>query len=314
MLKLQLAEYRDETDRIRVLYFHALGNDKLPGYTPGAHLDFELGALGSRSYSLIDWQPLPASPITYTVAVQREDDGDGGSSAMHQLQVGQTIQVTPPKNDFELLDSSAPVLLLAGGIGVTPLISMATRLREKSATFAFHYAARSARAMGFKEAIGGHFGEHAQLYFDDTAPLDLSKLLAAQPASTEIYICGPAGMIEAARAASIAAGLPTQNIHVELFSTPASNEDDSAFEVEIQETGEVFNIPADKTIIEVLEEAGKDIVFDCQRGDCGICQTDVISGVPDHRDVVLSDAEKASGTVMQICVSRAKSRRLVLDL
>ena len=121
-------------------------------------------------------------------------------------------------------------------------------------------------------------------------------------------------MIDAARSAAQAAGLSNDNIYVELFSTTGTAGDDTPFEVEIKETGEVFVIPVGKTIIEVLEDAGKDLMYDCQRGDCGICQTDVISGEPDHRDVVLSEAERASGEVMQICVSRAKSSRLVLDI
>ena len=121
-------------------------------------------------------------------------------------------------------------------------------------------------------------------------------------------------MIDAARAAAVAAGQNEDQIHIELFTNAAAQDSDTAFEVEIQDSGAVFTIPPGKSIIDVLEAEGMDLMYDCQRGDCGICQTDVISGEPDHRDVVLSDAERASGKVMQICVSRAKSARLVLDL
>jgi vanillate O-demethylase ferredoxin subunit len=131
---------------------------------------------------------------------------------------------------------------------------------------------------------------------------------------THIYLCGPKGMIDAARTAAVSEGHPEDQIHIELFTSAATAEGDTAFEVEIADTGAVYTIPPGKTIIDVLEDEGMDLIYDCQRGDCGICQTDVISGTPDHRDVVLSDAEKASGKVMQICVSRAKSDRLVLDL
>ncbi len=321
MNHLKLVDRRDETDRIRILQFTASSGDALPAYTAGTHLDFELDGIGNRSYSLIDWpqhsdQNPPGSEKiqSYTIAVQREDDGDGGSKMMHQLQIGQSINASDPVNDFELIDSVAPVLLLAGGIGITPLISMATSLASQKHPFSLHYAARSLSVMGFHSTLSEHFADHVQFYFDDTRPLDLAALFSEQGESTELYICGPKGMIEAARKAATTAGFADNNIHVELFSSPDTESGDSAFEVEINDSGEVFEIPVGQSIIDVLEAAGKDLMFDCQRGDCGICQTDVISGIPDHRDVVLSEADRASGKVMQICVSRAKSPRLVLDL
>ena len=291
--------------------------EALPGYAAGAHLEFVLESVGQRAYSLINW-PADNSPQSntesYTVAVQREDEGQGGSSAMHQLQVGQVIQASPPANDFALSDGDAPIVLLAGGIGVTPLISMATELNREGRDFTFHYAGRSASIMGFREELANAFSERVCFHFDDESPLDLSTLMQGLDTSTALYICGPKGMIDAARACAETAGLLNNNIHVELFSTPATEGEDMPFEVEIKATGEIFVIPVGKTIIEVLEEAGKELMYDCQRGDCGICQTDVISGVPDHRDVVLSESDRASGKLMQICVSRAKSARLVLDV
>ena len=317
MLKLKLVHILDETERVRVFRFNSATGEALPEYAAGAHLEFDLGSAGQRAYSLIDW-PSDSSPRgggeNYTVAVQREDEGQGGSSAMHQLQVGQIVQASSPANDFALMDSDAPVVLLAGGIGVTPLISMATRLRRQARPFTFHYMARSASLMSFRDTLASEFEEQARFHFDDQSPLDLPALMQSLDASTEVYICGPKGMIEAARTSAEAAGLHNANIHVELFSTPTTEGEDMPFEIEIKDTGEVFVIPVGKSIIDVLEEAGKELMYDCQRGDCGICQTDVISGEPDHRDVVLSEADRASGKVMQICVSRAKSSRLVLDL
>jgi len=305
---LQLVNQRDETERIRVLEFAAASkHDVLPSYSAGAHIDFQLGTLGVRSYSLMDWQQIPTPPKTYCIAVQREDDGDGGSKAMHDMEVGQTVHTSAPINDFELQNTEAQVLLLAGGIGVTPLISMATQLSAQN-------SARSDALMGFKDALLNAFPEQTTLYFDNQSPLNLTELLAEQAATTELYLCGPRGMIDAAKQAALEAGLQGQRIHIELFATPTTNDTDTAFEVELKDSGEVFDIPVGKTIIEVLEDAGKDLMYDCQRGDCGICQTDVVSGIPDHRDVVLSEADRAAGNVMQICVSRAKSSRLVLDL
>lgn len=308
---LVITAIRDETDRIRVFDLAAAEGGDLPRYTAGAHLTFDLGDLGTRSYSLIDW-PDEDDPARYTIAVQREDEGDGGSKAMHALQVGDSITVDGPKNDFELRDHDGPALLLAGGIGVTPMISMATALKAADRPYRFIFAARSADVMGFGEPIANQFD--ATLKYDESDPLDLPALMADLEPGTHLYICGPKGMIDAARREAVKADLPEDRIHIELFTSAADADGDTAFEVEIQDSGEVFTIPPGKTIIEVLEEAGMDLMYDCQRGDCGICQTDVISGEPDHRDVVLSDAEKASNKVMQICVSRAKSDRLVLDL
>lgn len=314
MLKLVLTEDRNETDRIRVMRFTDASGGTLPGYSAGAHIDFDLGDKGKRSYSLIDWSPAPNGPESYTVAVQREEDGLGGSKTMHGLEIGSTIEAAGPINDFELREGPGPVLLLAGGIGVTPLISMATAMTGTGRDFAFHYAARSASVMGFQRGLAEAFADRMAFHFDDEAPVDIPGLMSGAEPGTGIYICGPKGMIDAARSAAAEAGHEQGNIHVELFTTPAATADDRDFEVEIHDTGEVFTIPAGKSIIEVLEEAGKELMYDCRRGDCGICQTDVIDGVPDHRDVVLSDADRASGKVMQICVGRAKSPRLVLDL
>lgn len=311
MPKLTLQQIEDETPAIRVFQFRATDGSALPDYTPGAHLDFDLGATGTRSYSLIDWPGDPNSAI-YRIAVQREDAGQGGSLAMHALRVGDEVDATSPSNDFELQAGAAPVLLLAGGIGVTPLISMATALVAQGRPFAFHYAGRTEAAMGFTASLRTTMADRLTLHFDDVNPLDMAALMGAQPANTQLYICGPKGMIEAARAAAEAAGI--QDIHVELFATPDTAGDDASFEVEIHDSGQVFTVPQGKSIIDVLEEAGIDLMYDCQRGDCGICQTDVIAGEPDHRDVVLTEAERESGKIMQICVSRAKSARLVLDL
>lgn len=310
-MKLVLESVEPETEAIRVFRFREQAGGRLPGYEPGAHIDFDLGAPGTRSYSLIDW---PEASQYYTIAVQREDYGEGGSKAMHALSLGDEVSASGPKNDFRLVENAPHTLLLAGGIGITPLISMATRLQAAGRSFQLHYCARTEERMGFAEALKTAFGSAVTLHFDDQSPLDLSKLLSAQETATHLYICGPKGMIDAARTAASQAGFADDAVHVELFSSPVKSAEDSSFEVEVHGTGQVVSVAPDQTIIEALEAAGLDVMYDCQRGDCGICQTDVISGEPDHRDVVLSDAEKASGKVMQICVSRAKSARLVLDL
>lgn len=309
---LVLAETEDLTDAIRSMTFRAAGGGVLPGYTAGAHVTFDLGEAGERSYSLIDWSGDATAPEAYVFAVQREAAGEGGSKAMHVVEVGAQVSASGPKNDFPL-EPGVPALLIAGGIGITPLITMAAQLTAEGREFAFHYAARSAREAAFVPALEAAFGAKLEMHFDDIAMIDLAGVIGARPEGAHLFVCGPKGMIEAARSAATAAGMEDRAIHFELFTNEATQDGDTAFEVEIN-SGEVFTIPPGRTIIEVLEEGGVDLMYDCQRGDCGICQTDVLEGVPDHRDVVLSEDERASGKVMQICVSRAKTPRLVLDI
>ncbi|WP_420413952.1 PDR/VanB family oxidoreductase [Roseibium sp.] len=313
MPELKIQQIDTVTDRIKLFTLVAADGSDLAAYDAGAHIDFDLGSAGTRSYSLVDFETRATPVAAYHVAVQREDDGDGGSKAMHALSVGDTVSVTPPKNDFHLHVGTAPALLIAGGIGVTPIISFAAELKSRGAQFAFHYAARDASNCAFQTELESQFGDALTLWFDDQKMIELDRLIGEARPDTNIYCCGPKGMIEAVRERAEAAGFAKEQIHFELFASPASHDGDQPFEVEISD-GRVFSVPADKTIVEVLEENGVDVMYDCARGDCGICQTDVVSGTPDHRDVVLSDAERASGEIMQICVSRAKSARLVLDI
>lgn len=313
-LELIVQSFTDVTPRIREFVLCLPDGSPLPGYSPGSHIDVHLDDVGKRSYSLIDWQTPSEKPTHYTVAVQREDDGQGGSRAMHALSVGQRLRCSAPENDFPLGDHSESVLLLGGGIGVTPIISLACALRDRGTPFHFHYTGRSRGVMAYEQQLSDALGTAVTQYTDDDSPLDLKALFESMPSTTSVYLCGPAGLMEATRTQAEAAGLPHDQLHVEVFAAPVADSSDQSFEIELASTGEVHVIPPGKSIIEVLEDAGVELMFDCQRGDCGICQTEVISGTPDHRDFVLSEEERSTGKVMQICVSRARSERLVLDL
>lgn len=309
-LELRVENITQETSEICCLTLRAPDGADLPPADPGAHVEVTTLA-GLRAYSLLATGPNLAE---YRIAVKREDDGQGGSRAIHALAVGDTITASAPKNDFPLTGADVPVLLIGGGIGITPLVPMAAALKARGARYALHLCARNATAMAFRDVLTDQHAEAFHPWFDDTALADFPALIQTTSPKSHIYICGPRGMIDTVRALAETAGFTPDQIHIELFENSATAEGDTAFEVEIKDSGEVFTIPPGRSIIEVLEEAGIDLVYDCTRGDCGICQTDVIDGVPDHRDVVLSDAERDSGRVMQICVSRAKSARLVLDL
>ena len=314
ILELVVSGIERLTDDISLFSLAAPDGGPLPPFTPGAHVDFSLGASGSRSYSLVDFTGDTDAATRYRIAVQREMEGQGGSMAMHSLSEGDRLSATGPSNSFALHEGNAPALLLAGGIGITPMPSFAAELFRRGAPFQLHYCARTESRAAFAARLKQAFGDAVRIWFDDTCPADLAALVGAADPAAHVYCCGPSGMIDAARALALESGYLETQFHFELFTTPAPNDDDAQFEVEIHSTGKVLTIPPGKSIIDVLEENGHDVMYDCRRGDCGICQTEVVSGNPDHRDVVLTEEERASGKVMQICVSRAKSARLVLDL
>lgn len=306
-LDLQVVGRTDATDRIAAFELCRFGGGALPAWDAGAHIRVDLPGVGSRAYSLIRWGA-ERVPGLYRIAVQHEPGGAGGSAAMHRLKVGDRVTASAPACDFPLRD--APAVLLAGGIGVTPLISMAAELTAAGLPFDFVYAVRSAGAALWPKALRARFG--AAIRADDASPVDLDAVVAGL-GERHLYLCGPRGMIDTVRSRAEAAGVPADRVHVELFENGAAVRG-GAFEVVVASTGATFTVFEGQSIVDVLEAAGVDVVSDCRRGDCGICQTGVLEGEPDHRDVVLSEAERAAGRVMQICVSRAKSARLVLDL
>ncbi len=313
----RVAETRAAAERVRSLLL-VPQDAPAPGWTAGAHVRLHLPRGGDRPYSLVNFDPAPgatAAPAALRLGVLLEADSRGGSAHVHSLSPGDAVVLSPPANDFPLRPSPLPPLLLAGGIGITPLASMAAELTAAGRRFDLHYAGRSRSAMAFLDELGALCGPRLHLHPDDTPDrLDLPALMAAADPARDLYICGPRGLIEAARTAALARGFDPARIFVELFAPEGPQAGDTAFEVELASTGRVFTVPPGTSIIDVLEAAGIDLLYDCRRGDCGICQTGVLAGVPDHRDVILTPSERAAGKVMQICVSRARSPRLVLDL
>ncbi len=318
-LTLKVTDIGAPAPAIRAVQLVTADATPLPGFRAGAHIRVFLPDGGHRHYSLMNLASTPdatAAPTSYRLGVLLEQNGQGGSAYMHALKIGDTISTSAPNNDFPLAQSPAHSVLIAGGIGVTPITSMAAELRAAGRPFALHYSGRSRTRLAFVDEIEALCQGACTVYCDDEPEhrLDLRALIASLTVGDHIYVCGPRGMIEAARELAAEMGHSRDHVHFELFSTPKDQAGDTAFEVEIGSTGQVVVVPADRTIIQALEAEGLDLIYDCQRGDCGICQTGVLAGVPDHRDVVLTDRERAANTVMQICVSRAKTDRLVLDL
>jgi ferredoxin-NADP reductase len=307
------------TPRIREFVLARTNGAPMPGWAAGAHIDVHLPDVGRRSYSLIETaSPRAAAehPTAYRIAVLQENKSRGGSTRMHSLKPGERLTISSPANNFPLGAGTSAVALVAGGIGVTPLLTMACELSAAKRPFSFHYAGRSRAELAFLGEIQQLTGAGAAIHADDEAGrlFDLEGLMTRLGADVPLYLCGPLPMIESAIALAKQLNWPQGRLHFEIFTAPEEKAGDASFEVELKSSGRVYEIPANKTILDVLIEAGEDPMHDCKRGDCGICQTTVIEGIPDHRDYILSDGEKASNKVMQICVSRAKSKRLVLDL
>ena len=303
-------------DGVQEVVLRAADGAPLPSFTPGAHLRVDLPDGRTNAYSLIDAEGAGNAPLRYVLVIRLDPAGQGGSRHMHALKAGDPLAVNVPRNDFPLREHAGRAILVAGGIGITPILSMAAALHGTGRPYRLHYAARNHAAAAYAEALAERHGEALSLHLDDEAggPLDVATVLADARPDDHVYVCGPRPMIDAVRGGAEARGLGPDQIHSELFDAPAPSADDAAFEVEIASTGQIVQVPADRSIIDALEDAGIDVMYDCQRGDCGICQTTVLEGVPDHRDVVLSEAERAAGDVMQICVSRALTPRLKLDL
>lgn len=313
-LQLVVRETIDEAPLVKAIVLDSADGAPLPAFAPGSHVRVMLPQGGDRPYSLVD---LPAyrAPATYVLGARLELDGSGGSRYMHSLKAGDRIATSRPIDNFPLHEGTHSALLFAGGIGITPILSMACALAASSRPFRLHYAGRSRGHLAFTGPLSEICGEALSIHYDDEPDtrLDIEAALSHAPTDAEIYVCGPAGMIDAVKATAAAKGFAPERVRFELF-TPAPTGADAAFEVEVRSSGLVVAVPPGQSIIDALEMAGVEVVYDCRRGDCGICQCGVLEGIPDHRDVVLSDAERASNRVMQICVSRARSPRLVLDL
>ncbi len=318
-LTLTVTEVRSETPLVRAVVLARPHGEPLPSWQPGAHIRIKLPGGDDRSYSLInlrDDAQATTRPTAYSLGIRLEDPSQGGSRFMHALKSGDSVEVLAPSNNFPLNPGSEAVVLIAGGIGITPIASMAAALTTDKRPYRLYYAGRSREQLAFIKELEALCGDRLALHIDDAAGkvFDIRGLMASLSGNEPVYCCGPRAMIDTAIAAAKELGWENGRLRFELFTAAAPVAGDGAFEVVLKSTGESFLIPPDKTILDVLIDAGKDPLHDCKRGDCGICQVDVIEGVPDHRDYILTDAEKAEGKKMQICVSRSKSPRLVLDL
>lgn len=316
-LSVRVADKRIEAQDVVSLELVDRGGAPLPPFTAGAHIDVHLPGGLIRQYSLLNDC---TERTRYRIGVLREPQSRGGSVAVHQdIQVGDTLYISQPRNRFAL--QSAPYsLLLAGGIGVTPILCMARRLQAQAAEFQLHYWCRTRARAAFLSDIDALGAAHAPgLHFDDEpdTALDVSGLLAGVSAQAQLYVCGPAGFIDHVITRAREHGIDDSRIHFERFAAaecPDTNTDVQAFQVRLGSTGEVFDIPANEPVTRALDRQGVFIPVSCEEGICGTCLTGVIEGTPDHRDTYLTDDEHAANKEFTPCVSRSKTPILVIDL
>jgi vanillate O-demethylase ferredoxin subunit len=269
-----------------------------------------------RSYSLVNSQD---ERRRYVLAVQRDRSSRGGSTWVHdRLNVGDTIVVSHPRNNFPLTETAAHSLFIAGGIGITPVWCMIQRLVSLSRPFELYYCSRTLKEAAFREpleALARVSGAKIIFNFDAELGgkmLDIAAVVASTPATTHLYCCGPLSMLEAFETATKA--LQRERVHVEYFAAREAPATAGGFTVVLAKTGKSFIIEPGKTILGTLLDSGLDIPSSCHEGICGTCETRVLEGVPDHRDLVLTEAERAASKTMMICCSGSKSEKLVLDL
>ena len=309
-INMKVVRKRALTGQISEFTMEPIDGGTLPAFTPGAHVTVQTPSGAMRRYSLVGSGEAPSS---YTIAVKREPESRGGSASMHDnVEEGTELVVEEPENDFELSEANE-YLLIAGGIGVTPIYSMAQELERQNKRFNIIYVTRSAGDTAYLDEMTEAFGDRILIHHDDGDPEKVYDFWDhfAEPQKTHVFCCGPKPLMEEIKAVS--GHWPEGRVHFEDFKPiDVVRDDDVAFEVELAKSGGTITVPEDRSILEALRDAGHATVSSCESGTCGTCKTRLISGEVDHRDMVLMDHEK-DDTIM-ICVSRAASGKLVLDL
>ncbi|MCZ2846525.1 PDR/VanB family oxidoreductase [Modestobacter sp. VKM Ac-2978] len=316
-LRLQVARRTTGAEGVVVLELRDPTGADLPAWSPGAHIDLLLPGGLTRQYSLCGD---PHDRAVWQIGVLREPEGRGGSALVHdQVQEGAEIDVRGPRNHFELVPA-ARYVFIAGGIGITPILPMAAAAEEAGATWEFHYGGRTRTSMAFLEALDaleektGH-GLRITLHpQDEVGLIDLDRILGTPQPDTRVYCCGPEPLLAAVE--QRCADWPPGALHVERFAPKEQGERvlSGDFDVELTLSGATLTVPPDKSILQVVEEAGIPVLSSCQEGTCGTCETGVLEGTVDHRDSLLTPEEQAANDTMFICVSRAACPKLVLEL
>ncbi|MFJ4346537.1 PDR/VanB family oxidoreductase [Pseudomonas sp. NPDC089401] len=313
VLNLQITDLTAEAKGVMVIELRSTTGQALPPFKPGAHVELHLPGNIVRQYSLCNDA---RETHRYCLGVGLSPSSRGGSRHVHRsLKVGDTLKVSPPRNHFPLQEDAPQLVFFAGGIGITPVWSMIQWCEANGRPWHLFYLVRNRQRAAFLETLGG-FGDRVTLHADDEAGglFDIAAAIARQPANVHIYTCGPTPLMLAVEAA--ASGFPDGQVHFEWFTPrqPTASGADKAFTVQLARSGRSLEVPADKSILEVLEANGLRVESSCREGTCASCEICVLEGIPEHRDSVLTAAERNNNDVMMICVSRSRSENLVLDL
>ncbi len=318
-LQVRVARIWQEAGGIKGFELVGAEGKPLPPFTAGAHIGIHLPNGTIRHYSMCND---PSDAGHYELGILKAPDSRGGSNYMHdEVKIGDVLRIDPPRNNFQLKLDAATYILIAGGIGVTPLLAMARNLNRAGLDYRLYYCTRAAEVTAFRDLLDGtEFAGKVQFVHDGGDPkngLDVVTTLRDIPANGRLYCCGPGGLMAAVKAAS--SHWPSSHVHFEAFSAvpelrPTGAGPDAAFEIELANSGTVLPVPADTSILHVLRDHGIAIPSACEEGICGTCIVNVLEGEPDHRDQILTDEERAEGKCITVCCSRSRTARLKLDL
>jgi vanillate O-demethylase ferredoxin subunit len=316
LLQVRVARKQVQALDIVSLDLVAVDGSALPPFTPGAHVDVHLPGGLVRQYSLCND---PAGASCYRIGVLRTAPSRGGSEAVHALTEGQVLSISAPRNQFPLAAGAQQHVLVAGGIGLTPLLCMAEQLAREGKAFTLHYAVRDAERVAFRDRLeSAALAPHVQLHLSSDPAVQqqaLARVLASPATGSHLYVCGPGGFMDAVLATARTAGWAADCLHSESFTPVVEVRDtDGDFEIEIASTGQVILVERGQTALAALSINGVQVLSSCEQGICGTCLTGVKAGVPDHRDQYLTEEEQAANDQFLPCCSRAKSARLVVDL
>ncbi|MGQ3056512.1 MAG: PDR/VanB family oxidoreductase [Nevskia sp.] len=316
LLTLRIDAIRCEARDALLIELRDPAGDPLPPFTAGAHVELEIEPRLRRSYSLCN-DPLERDRYCLGVGLAR--DSRGGSRRIHDsYRVGQLVRVSQPRNHFPLSAADGERLFIAGGIGITPIMAMIHQSQREGRPWKLHYCVRNRVRAAFYETLQALAPGRVHFHFDDEQQgrlFDADAALSQAPANAGIYTCGPEPLMKAVEAAGSRSGRAADDLHFEWFSAAAvDSAADKAFRVLLARTGIELQVPADRSLLDVLEENGCGVPYACREGTCGTCRTEVLAGDCEHRDTVLSAAEKADNRAIMVCVSRARSERIEIDL
>ncbi len=314
-IEVRVARRQAEAEGICSFELVRADGGALPAFTAGSHVELHIPGGAVRPYSLAN---SPADRQRYVIGVLREPASRGGSVALHeQVQEGDLLAIGQPRNLFPLAEGASSHLLLAGGIGITPMLSMAEHLLATGADFRLHYAARSPAHAAFLERLSAApLAGHVRCHFGGQGQrLDIAEALGKPRPGVHVYACGPKRFMDAVAEAAQQLGWPAAQLHREVFQAEVvDSSGDAPFEVQLAQSGRSVTVAPGTSIVQALAAIGVSVMTSCEQGICGTCLTNVLDGTPDHRDQYLTDEERAEGKQILPCCSRSKSARLVLDL